>query len=170
MEAAFRSRIILSPLESVAGILVTAAIRNISARKEVEKHLAEMEERPLLVEDSLRQSEASYRMLLDGIQNYAIFMMDPSGRIISWNGGAERIKGYRADEISGTTFPASFLRKISCAAGRRRYSERPSRAVGMKNKACACGKTVHDFWRMQPLQRCATRTGIRGDFLSSAMI
>jgi PAS domain S-box-containing protein len=104
----FPIEIMLSPIESAEGILVTAAIRNISSRKEVEKHLAEMEERRLLVEDSLRQSEESYRMLLDGIQNYAIFMMDPSGRIISWNAGAERIKGYRADEIIGHNFSCFF--------------------------------------------------------------
>jgi PAS domain S-box-containing protein len=58
--------------------------------------------------DALRQSEENYRMLLDGIQSYAIFMMDPQGRIISWNAGAELIKGYRADEIIGHNFSCFF--------------------------------------------------------------
>jgi PAS domain S-box-containing protein len=123
MVAEFPIEIMLSPLESAEGILVTAAIRNISARKAAEEHLAKMEGRRRLVEDSLRESEERYRMLLDGIQNYAIFMMDPRGQILSWNAGAERIKGYTADEIIGTTFPASFLPKISSGAGRRRCSE-----------------------------------------------
>ena len=47
-------------------------------------------------------------MLLDGIQDHAIFMMDPGGRIVSWNAGAERIKGYRADEIIGRNFSCFF--------------------------------------------------------------
>jgi len=47
-------------------------------------------------------------MLLDGIEDHAIFMMDSAGRIISWNAGAERIKGYRADEIIGRNFSCFF--------------------------------------------------------------
>jgi len=47
-------------------------------------------------------------MLVDGIQDYAIFMMDPRGQILSWNAGAERIKGYRADQIIGQNFSCFF--------------------------------------------------------------
>jgi PAS domain S-box-containing protein len=63
------------------------------------------------VEDALRESEERYRMLLDGIQDHAIFMMDPRGQIVSWNAGAERVKGYRADEIIGHNFSCFFPRK-----------------------------------------------------------
>ncbi|MDQ2941041.1 MAG: PAS domain S-box protein, partial [Chloroflexota bacterium] len=49
-----------------------------------------------------------YRMLLDGIEDYAIFMMDARGQIVSWNAGAERIKGYRSDEIIGQNFACFF--------------------------------------------------------------
>ncbi len=64
--------------------------------------------RRLGVEDALRESEEKYRMLLDGVRDYAIFMMDPQGRIASWNAGAERIKGYRADQIMGQSFSRFF--------------------------------------------------------------
>jgi len=104
----FPIEIMLSPLESTEGILVTAAIRNISLRKEAEKHLAQIEVGRRLTEDALRESEESYRILLDGIQNYAIFMMDPRGEIVSWNAGAERIKGYAADQIIGRNFSCFF--------------------------------------------------------------
>ena len=104
----FPIEIMLSPLESAEGILVTAAIRNISVRKDAEKHLAQMEGRRRLVEEALRESEERYRMLLDGVQDHAIFMMDPRGQIVSWNAGAERIKGYRADEIIGRNFSCFF--------------------------------------------------------------
>jgi PAS domain S-box-containing protein len=61
-----------------------------------------------LVQDALRESEERYRMLLDGIKDYAIFMMDPRGQVVSWNAGAERIKGYAADEIIGHNFSCFF--------------------------------------------------------------
>ena len=57
---------------------------------------------------ALHESEERYRMLLDGIQNYAIYMMDLDGRVLSWNVGAERIKGYTADEIIGHNFSCFF--------------------------------------------------------------
>jgi len=104
----FPIEIMLSPLESAEGILVTAAIRDISVRRDAEKHLAQMEDRRRLAEDALRESEERYRMLIDGVQNYAIFMMDPRGQIVSWNAGAERTKGYRADEIVGQNFSLFF--------------------------------------------------------------
>jgi PAS domain S-box-containing protein len=62
----------------------------------------------LLVEEALRASEERYRLLLDGIEDYAIFMIDPQGRIVSWNAGAERIKGYKAHEIVGRNFSCFF--------------------------------------------------------------
>jgi len=58
--------------------------------------------------EALRESEERYRMLLDGIQNYAIFMMDPRGQILSWNAGAELIKGYSAELIIGRNFSCFF--------------------------------------------------------------
>ncbi len=64
-----------------------------------------------VVKEALRESEEKYRMLIEGVRNYAIFMIDPQGRVISWNAGAERIKGYRADEIIGCHFSRFFSPK-----------------------------------------------------------
>jgi PAS domain S-box-containing protein len=52
-------------------------------------------------EELLRQSETRTRLLLENVRDYAIFMLDPDGRIASWNTGAERINGYRAIEVLG---------------------------------------------------------------------
>ena len=86
---------------------MTAATKDTSAREAAEQHLAQMGERRV-AEEALRESEERYRMLVDGIQDYAIFMMDPRGQILSWNAGAERIKGYRADQIIGQNFSCFF--------------------------------------------------------------
>ena len=57
-----------------------------------------------LFEESLRRSDEQFRLLVDSVADYAIFMLDPGGHIITWNVGAERIKGYRAEEIIGEHF------------------------------------------------------------------
>lgn len=52
----------------------------------------------------LHESDQRFRLLVEGVRDYAIFMLDPQGHISSWNSGAERMKGYRADEILGRHF------------------------------------------------------------------
>ena len=62
-------------------------------------------------EDELRISEERFRLLVQSVRDYAIFMLDPNGRVTSWNAGSERIKGYTAEEIIGqhinTFYPAA---------------------------------------------------------------
>jgi PAS domain S-box-containing protein len=86
----FPIEIMLSPLQSTEGILVTAAIRDITERKRVE--------------DTLRQNEERFRLIVSNVKDYANIMLDTEGLIVSWNQGAERIKGYRAEEIIGQHF------------------------------------------------------------------
>ena len=52
-------------------------------------------------EETARQSEQRFRVLVDGLKDYAIFMLDTEGRVTSWNSGAQRITGYEAEEIMG---------------------------------------------------------------------
>ncbi len=65
----------------------------------------------LLAAEALRDSEEKYRTLLDGAQDYAIFMLDPQGQVVSWNAGAERIKGYKAEEIMGHNYAGFFTQE-----------------------------------------------------------
>jgi len=55
-------------------------------------------------EEKLRLSEERFRLLVEGVRDYAIFMLDPQGNVATWNAGAEAIKGYTADEIIGHHF------------------------------------------------------------------
>jgi PAS domain S-box-containing protein len=95
-------------MEAAKGISMTAVTKDTSAREAAEQHLAQMGGGRRVAEEALRESEERYRMLVDGIQDYAIFMMDPHGQIVSWNAGAERIKGYSADQIIGQNFSRFF--------------------------------------------------------------
>jgi PAS domain S-box-containing protein len=88
------------------------APRNKSSRVSVESV-----EPPDLEARALRDCEEKYRMLLDEVQDYAIFMLDPHGMVVSWNAGAERIKGYKAEEIIGHHF-SCFFRPEEIARGR----------------------------------------------------
>ena len=55
-------------------------------------------------EEDLRRSEERFRLLVEGVGEYAIFMLDPNGRVATWNVGAERIKGYKPHDIIGQHF------------------------------------------------------------------
>jgi len=101
--AEFPVDISLSPLQTEEGILVMAAIRNVTERKRSEAEL--------------HQSEEFTRLLVRGVRDYAIFMLDPTGRVVSWNAGAERIKGFRADEIIGEHF-SRFYKDVDVKSGK----------------------------------------------------
>ncbi len=60
-------------------------------------------------EEAMRRSEERFRLLVDSVFDYAIFMLDPQGHVASWNAGAQRIKGYTADEIIGQSFERFYL-------------------------------------------------------------
>jgi PAS domain S-box-containing protein len=59
-------------------------------------------------EDELRRSEERLRLLIEAVGDYAIYMLDPEGKVSTWNSGAQKIKGYRADEIIGQHYSRFF--------------------------------------------------------------
>jgi PAS domain S-box-containing protein len=142
-------------MEAAEGILM-AASRNISAREATEKHLAQIEGGRRIAEEALRESEERYQMLLDAIEDYAIFMMDPHGQIVSWNAGAERIKGYRADEIMGHNFSCFFppediergrpeeVLRMTAASGRHEEQGMRVRKDGSRFLASVTFTALHD--------------------------
>jgi PAS domain S-box-containing protein len=61
-----------------------------------------------VAQEALRASERQFRLLVNGVSDHALYMLDPNGVVVSWNAGAERIKGYRADEVIGQHYSKFF--------------------------------------------------------------
>jgi two-component system, chemotaxis family, CheB/CheR fusion protein len=94
---------------------LSVLVREITPRKEAEI--------------ALQQSEERFRLLVEGVKDYAIFALDTEGRVASWNRGAERIKGYRRDEIIGKHFSV-FYPPEDIAAGKPDKDLRVAAAEG----------------------------------------
>ena len=90
-------------------------------------------------EDELRHSEERFRLLVDRVADYAIFMLDVNGFIATWNSGAERIKGYAAEEIVGRHF-RTFYPKDVADSGYPEYELK---------SAAARGSFVDEGWRVR---------------------
>lgn len=88
---------------------------------------------------ALRESEERFRLIIEGVKDYAIFMLDPQGYVVSWNTGAERIKGYQPDEIIGEHY-SRFYRSEDIQDGI------PSRQL---KRAASEGKCESDGWRVR---------------------
>ena len=102
-----------------ANVIITAVRDHEGAVVGFAKVTRDLTERKA-VEDALRRSEHTFQLLVDSIQNYAVFMLDPDGRVASWNAGAERIKGYPAHEIIGANF-STFYPPEDVAQGKPRW-------------------------------------------------
>ena len=81
----------------------------------------------------------SFRIFIESVRDYEVLMLDPTGRIVSWNAGAEAIKGYKADEIIGSHFSRFYpAEAIEAACRRMSWSRRP-----------ATGRFEDEGWRVR---------------------
>lgn len=106
----FWAHVIIDPIRSADGNLIGYAkiTRDLSERK--------------AAADALHTSQEQFRLLVQGVTDYAIYMLDRTGNVVSWNAGAQRIKGYQAEEIIGRHF-STFYTEAD------RKAEWPARAL-----------------------------------------
>src|SRR5215211_2744189 len=97
-------------LEGVLVSVLTSSLR--SARNRAQRSTLEARSH----QESLRESEERFRLMVEGVKDYAIFMLDPGGCVTTWNEGAERIEGYGEEEILGRHF-SSFYREEDVERG-----------------------------------------------------
>ena len=123
----FWAHVVLDAIRSADGELVGFAkiTRDVTAKKEAERALFESEQR--------------FRMLVQGVKDYAIYTLDPDGRVTNWNAGAQHIKGYSEAEIVGQHF-STFYTETERAKGE------PERAL---RTALAEGKYEREAWRVR---------------------
>ena len=94
---------------------------------------------PVAPTAGLREGDERLRLLVDGVADYAIYMLDPAGKVISWNKGAQRLKGYTTDEILGQNVSVFFVPEDVEAGTPRAELER----------AAAEGSTEQEAWRVR---------------------
>jgi PAS domain S-box-containing protein len=123
----FWSEMYLSPLYDEQRKLLgySSIIRDVSEKKKLDVEL--------------RRSEERFRLMVEAVRDYAIFMLDTKGFIVSWNEGAKRIKGYSADEIIGKHFSRFYISEDL-------ESKKPERELKI---AMATGKYEEEGWRVR---------------------
>ena len=134
-----------TPLHDAAGRLIGAVnmLVDLTARKKAEESLRllneTLEQRVEERTRQLRESESRFRLFVEGVTDYAIYMLDTEGVITNWNSGAERIKGYRAEEIIGQRFSVFYTAKDQ-------QEGLPQRALMI---AAQDGRFEADGWRIR---------------------
>ena len=109
-------------------------------------------------QEALRESERQFRLLVEGVTDYALFMLDPNGVVTSWNTGAKRIKGYATGEISASTSPAFTPSATGRAACRRGLCRSQPPKDATKRKAGASARTASASGRTLSYIPYGTRT------------
>ena len=121
------AHVVIDPIRGQDGVLIGFAkiTRDISERK--------------AAQDALRRSEERFRVLVQGVTDYAIYMLDLGGHVASWNRGAQRFKGYTEEEILGQHFSRFYTEED-------RATELPRRAL---QTAATEGRFEQEGWRVR---------------------
>ena len=91
-------------------------------------------------------SDADYRLMVDSIANYAIFLLDPSGIVLSWNSGAKRLNGYEADEVIGRHFSMLYPAELVDRNGPQHELDVAAEAGRFEDEGWRLRKDGTRFW------------------------
>ena len=140
LHASLFQLLVFISIVAVTGLEISAVVgERRRAMEALRRSRDELELRVAQRTRELHDSEESFRLLVDGIRDYAIFMLDPQGRIVSWNKGAEKIHGYAVEEIVGKHFSCFYARD-----GTERF-----RAQQKLETARAQGRFEDEDWRVR---------------------
>lgn len=127
-------------LEDGKFVYTRCFVIDISGQKETTRKVSnELEERIIQRTNELRTSEERYHKMVDEVEDYAIILLDANGIIQNWNKGAEKIKGYKEDEIVGKSFELFYGQED-------REAGLPHQLL---NTAREQGKVMHEGWRVR---------------------
>jgi PAS domain S-box-containing protein len=124
------------------------AVKSLNTNDEQSRKTADLQKKAEIIQGQveLRLSEARFRNLVEVVRDYAIFMLDPEGRICSWNQGAERIKGFQASEIIGKHF-SCFYPELDLLAGKPQHElETAIREGRVEDEGWRVRKDGSKFW------------------------
>ena len=117
--------------------------REVGKRKRAEEELlqlnSELNSRIEGRVEELRKSEETFRLMVESVKDYSIYMLDRNGNVLSWNKGAELLKGYKAEEIIGQNF-SRFFTEEDIAAGKPSF---------LLRTAVEQGKVEDEGWRVR---------------------
>ena len=172
MGPAWRSCRFPTPLFDVDGSLIGAVnmLMDVSDRKREEgdsKRLTqcleeEVEQRTEALAETiakLKESERTFRLLVEGVTDYAIYMLDTSGRVANWNAGASRIKGYARAEIVGQHFSKFYTEEARAAGLPELALSTAGNAVASKRKTGVSARTAAASGPMWCSMPSTMRTG-----------
>ena len=137
-----RDEVAVQSLAAQAAISLDNALlleRNARSQEQLRQLNEDLEQRVAQRSAELVKSEQQFQQLVAGVTDYAIYMLDPTGRVVSWNPGVGRIKGYTADEIVGKEFTLFYTDED-------RASGLPQRALQTAEKT---GKFEGEGWRVR---------------------
>jgi hypothetical protein len=114
-------------------------------------------------EERLRESEEMFRLLVASVRDYAIFLLDPTGHIVTWNAGAQRIKGYKPEEIIGKHFSIFYPQEDIDSGKPPRELEIASRTGVYEEEGWRLRKDGSRFWANVVITAVHDETGaLRG--------
>jgi PAS domain S-box-containing protein len=110
--------------------------------------------------EASQSDEGRYRMLVEAVTDYAIYMLDPQGIVSSWNSGARRFKGYESSEIIGKHFSNFYTDEDKATGLPKRALETAARMESSRARDGASGRTARSFGPMSSSIRSSTIRGI----------